>query len=88
MFTSSVHACTGIGRVHGEDVCADTHKLCFTHQLTDGRSTRGEWPGKLLSGHPRLRPCVSRQLCFRSVLLEPCGYSSLDVGKPQAFKNK
>lgn len=85
MFTPSVYACAGIRCVHGEDVCADTHELGFTHQLTNGWCTRGERSGKLLSGHPRLRSSVSRQLCFRSVLLEPCGYSSLEIGKSWTF---
>lgn len=36
VFTASIHACAGIRRVHGEDVCADTHELGFPHQLSYG----------------------------------------------------
>lgn len=81
VFTASIHACAGIGRIHREDICADTHELGLTHQLTNGWSTGGKWSGKLFSGHPCLRSSVSGQLCLCSVLLKTCGDSSLRDNK-------
>lgn len=74
---ASVQAGVSIGRVHGEDVCADAHQLSFPHQLPDGRGTRGQGSRQLLPGDPGLRSSVPGQLRFRPVLLQAGSDSGL-----------
>lgn len=79
VFPASVHACVGVGCVNRKDVGADAHQFCLPHEFSDGWGTRGQRSRQLLPRHPRLWPSVSGQFCFRPVLLQAGGDSSLHV---------
>lgn len=79
VFPASVHASVGVRCVHRENISADAHQFCLSHQLPNSGGTRGQGSWQLFSGHPRLRSGVPGQLCLRPVLLQAGGDTSLQL---------